>query len=86
MVDPITIYTSPTCPYCKALKQFLDENGTAYINKEVTTDREAMAEMQQVSGGARSVPVIVIAGQVLVGWDRQQVEQALKRLEQSTTI
>jgi len=37
--------------------------------------------MQRVSGGARTVLVIAVGQEVIVGFDQSRLEQALKRLE-----
>jgi hypothetical protein len=42
--------------------------------------------MLKISGGARSVPVISICNEVMIGFDRDRVEQALNCLEQSSEI
>lgn len=30
MIREVKIYTTPTCPYCKMAKRFLDDNGIKY--------------------------------------------------------
>ncbi|MFP5212548.1 MAG: glutaredoxin family protein [Acidobacteriota bacterium] len=77
MEKKVKIYTTPTCNYCKMAKDFLTEKGIDFEAHDVTTDREALEEMRKISGGARSVPVIAICDQVLVGFDQQAVEEAL---------
>jgi len=77
----VKIFTLPTCPYCKMTKDLLEAKGVEYINHDVSADQEAMAEMQRISGGARTVPVVAVGREVIVGFDQTRLEQALKRLE-----
>jgi alkyl hydroperoxide reductase subunit F len=67
-------------------KEFLSQKGVEYIAYDVTRDREALNEMIKISGGARSVPVISVCNDVMVGFDRDRLEQALNCLNQSSEI
>jgi glutaredoxin 3 len=80
MKQKIKIYTSPKCPHCKMLKEFLSKKKVDYIAYDVTTDKEALNEMIKISGGARSVPVISLCGKVIVGFDPGNLEQELNCL------
>ena len=53
---------------------------------DVTKDRSALEEMRKISGGALRVPVISVCGDVMVGFEPDRVELALKCLEQSSKI
>lgn len=67
-------------------KEFLDGKKVEYVDYNVIADKDALAEMQKVSGGARNVPVIVIGSEVMVGFDKDRVEQALQCLEHSSEV
>lgn len=67
-------------------KEFLDGKGVEYVDYNVMADKDALAEMQKVSGGARSVPVIAIGSEVMVGFDKDRTEQALRCLEHSSEV
>lgn len=67
-------------------KEFLSQKGVDYVAYDVTKDREALKEMMEISGGARSVPVISICNEVMLGFDSNRVEQALNCLKQSSEI
>lgn len=72
----VTIYTTPTCVYCKMTKAFFKENNIQYEEKDVSTDRAAADEMIQKSG-QMGVPVIDIDGQILVGFDKEGLSRLL---------
>jgi len=66
-MEPVTIYTTPTCSYCRMAKEFFTEHGVPYTEKNVLVDMAAREEMIQKSN-QRRVPVFVIGGEVLVGF------------------
>ena len=72
----ITIYSTPTCVYCKMAKQFLGEHKIAYTEKDVASDAAAREEMVKKSGQL-GVPVIDIDGQIIVGFDRKKISELL---------
>jgi glutaredoxin 3 len=63
----ITIYTTPTCPFCKAAKEDLDRKGIKYREIDVSKDAEELEKMLRISG-KRLVPVIVNGENVTVGF------------------
>ena len=72
----IKIYTTPTCGYCKMAKKYLSEIGIQYTEYDVSRDRQAADEMVNLTG-QMGVPVIVVDGQIIVGFDRPRLEQLL---------
>jgi glutaredoxin 3 len=78
MENKVKIYTTPTCHYCSQAKEYFTEKGIAFEAVDVLGDAEAMKEMKSISGGARSVPVIAVNDAVIIGFDRDAVEKALK--------
>lgn len=57
----IDIYTTPQCGFCKQLKALLKQEGTPFTEHDVTRSEQILVEMQTLSGGALSVPVVVVA-------------------------
>lgn len=72
----VKIYTTSWCVYCKAAKQFFNENNIKYEEKDVEHDLKARKEMFEKSG-QMGVPVIDIDGQIIVGFDRDAIKKAL---------
>lgn len=72
----VVVYTTPTCPYCRQAKEFLRQKGIPFVEKDVTSNPAHAQEMIQVSG-QRGVPVLIINGQVIVGFNRPLIEQVL---------
>ncbi len=72
----ITLYTTPTCPYCKLMKDFLRERSLPFTEIDVANDTAAANEMVKMSG-QMGVPVIKIEDQIIVGWNKSALEEVL---------
>ena len=72
----IKIYSTPTCPYCVALKKFLKEKGTEFENVNVAEDAQAREEMIHKSG-QMAVPVVDIDGKIIIGFDKEKISKLL---------
>lgn len=77
----VSIYTTPSCVYCRMTKEFLKEKGVEYDEHDVFSDLVRREEMVSKSDQL-GVPVIVVtdgAGQeeVIVGFDRPRLSAAL---------
>lgn len=70
MAQQVKVYSTPTCPWCKRTKQFLDDNTIAYQAFDVASDKAARDEMITKSG-QMGVPVIDIDGEITVGFDEK---------------
>lgn len=65
----VTIYTTPICPYCVRAKSLLTKKGVAFEEIDVFMDDKARREMEDKSGGGRSVPQIFIGDAHVGGSD-----------------
>lgn len=72
----VTIYTTPTCVYCKATKAFFQEQNVQYTEKDVATDTKGRDEMIQRSG-QMGVPVIAIDDKLVIGFDKARISELL---------
>ncbi|MCL4780920.1 MAG: glutaredoxin 3 [Gammaproteobacteria bacterium] len=64
----ITIYTTPTCPYCTAAKALLRNKQAVFTEIDVGTQPEVREEMMKRSG-RRTVPQIFIGTTHVGGYD-----------------
>lgn len=80
MEKKIRIFTTPGCNYCAQAKEYLSAKGLDFDAIDVTASPEAMKEMRAVSGGARSVPVIVVGREVIIGFDQGALDRALQNI------
>ncbi len=72
----VTMYTTPTCVYCKMAKAFFKENNIAYSEVNVVEDQKGLEDMVKKSG-QMGVPVIDVDGKIFVGFDKPGIAQAL---------
>ncbi len=72
----VDIYTSPTCGYCHQAKRFLNERGIRYFEYDVSRDQDAAERMINLTG-QMGVPVVIINGQTVIGFDRNRIESLL---------
>ena len=63
----IKVYTTPTCVYCHALMDWLDDLGVEYTEVDATKHPEI-----------KTVPVTEINDKRIVGFDRPAIKKALK--------
>ena len=72
----IKVYSTPSCPYCFTLKEFLKQNNIEFEDIDVSKDEKALKEMIEKSG-QMGVPVIEIDGQIVVGFDKEKISKLL---------
>ena len=74
----IKLYTTPTCPYCILVKDFLKERGHSWEEIDVTRlDIEVIADFRKIGGPWTGVPVTDLNGKIIVGWNKQALEETL---------
>ena len=57
----ITMYSADWCGDCRRSKRLMDELNVAYTIIDVENDKAAAEKVQEINGGAQSIPVIVFA-------------------------
>ncbi len=72
----VTIYSTPTCHFCHAAKDFFTQNGVAYTEHNVASDLDKRKEMIEKSG-QMGVPVINVGGTYVVGFDEGRLRELL---------
>ena len=73
----VTIYSTPTCHFCHAAKDFFTENNVKFTDYNVGTDLAKRKEMIEKSG-QMGVPVIIVGDEMIVGFDEAQLRTLLK--------
>ena len=73
----VTVYSTPTCPWCHKEKDFLKENNIPFQDVNVAADHKAAQDMIERSG-QMGVPVTDIDGTIIVGFDKNALKKALK--------
>jgi glutaredoxin-like YruB-family protein len=72
----VIIYSTPTCHFCSLAKDYFKENNIPFDEFNVASDLAKRKEMVEKSGQL-GVPVITIDDEVIVGFDKPKIDQAL---------
>lgn len=72
----VTIYSTPTCHFCHAAKDFFTEHHITFTDYNVASDLTKRQEMIQKSG-QMGVPVIDVGGELIVGFDEDRLRELL---------
>jgi glutaredoxin-like YruB-family protein len=73
----VTVYTTPTCPWCTTVKNYLRKNGIRYTEVDVASDQNAAKDMVSKSG-QQGVPQTEINGDMVIGFDQSKLNRLLE--------
>lgn len=73
----VTVYSTPTCPYCIFTKNYFKQNNVEFEDVDVSRDSVKAQEMVMKSG-QMGVPVIDIDGKILVGFQPEAFAELIK--------
>ena len=73
----VTVYSTPSCPWCTTLKNYLRRNGIGFSDIDVSRDTRAAEEMVRKSG-QQGVPQTDINGSIVIGFDQKKLNQLLE--------
>lgn len=74
----VAVYSSPSCAYCHLAMDYFDSKGIEYTEKNITTDETALKFVMEEVGQAVT-PIITIDEEIIVGFDKPKIDQALAR-------
>jgi glutaredoxin-like YruB-family protein len=75
MQKNVVIYSSNSCGYCTMAKEYFNEKGVNYTEKNVSSDIEARKEL--MAKGFMGVPVIYVEDEVIQGFDKSKLDTLL---------
>lgn len=75
MAQEIVVYSSPLCPPCEGLKTYLRSRGIKFTVRDVMVDEEAAEFLE--SRNIRSTPVLSVNGELVVGFERERIDELL---------
>ena len=73
----VTVYTTPSCSWCTTIKTYLKEQHISFREVNVAADTAAAERMVRKSG-QQGVPQTEISGQMIVGFDKNRINQLLQ--------
>jgi glutaredoxin len=75
----VIIYRTSWCAFCHTEAQWLERLAIPFIEKDIEADPEANAElMAKINNDFRGVPVTDVAGDIILGFDRPKLQDAIK--------
>ena len=74
----VKVYSVDWCPPCNKLKKYLDKKGIDYEVVTVADNKEEREEVLKISG-QRSVPVLTVDEEVLVGFEKEEVDRLIEK-------
>jgi|AntRauTorcE11898_2_1112593.scaffolds.fasta_scaffold00174_18 glutaredoxin-like YruB-family protein len=73
----VTVYSTPTCPHCNTLKEYLKKMNIRFTDIDVSKDQQKAQELVQRTG-QQGVPQTNINGQFIIGFDKQRINKLLE--------
>ena len=70
------IYSTPTCPYCVKVKEYLGSHNIEFEDIDVSTDQDKAQEMIDKSG-QMGVPVLDLDGKIIIGFNKGEIDKIL---------
>lgn len=81
MSEPVVMYTTPWCGFCRRLKNQLAREGIEVTEVDIERDPTAADYVMSVNGGNQTVPTIVLPdGTALTNPSAAQVREHLREL------
>jgi glutaredoxin-like YruB-family protein len=72
----VKIYTAPGCPFCVLAKEYLKEKGVEFEEIDVSKDERGIKEVIEKTGQL-GVPVLEIDSEIVIGFDKEKIDQIL---------
>ena len=72
----VKIYSTPSCPHCKAAKNYFKSLGISFEDVDVSRDQREAERMVQKTH-QYGVPVIELGNQIVIGFDRNKIDRIL---------
>ncbi|MEJ7730781.1 MAG: glutaredoxin family protein [Polyangiaceae bacterium] len=86
----VIIYGADWCHPCHQAAAYLEGLGVPHVVKNIEEDEAAAREMndklERIGRRGGSIPIIDVAGQILVGYSRSEIDRALKRASAGTML
>lgn len=73
----VFVYTTPTCSYCRMVKDWLRARNVRFEEYNVASDPGKAEEMVRKSH-QMGVPVTDINGKIIIGFNTAELERALR--------
>ncbi|MFH1462484.1 MAG: glutaredoxin domain-containing protein [bacterium] len=76
----VKLFTTPGCPYCFTLGEFLKEHKIEFQEIDISQDEKAKDDLIERTGQI-GVPILEIDGELIIGFDKEKIVKLLKLKE-----
>lgn len=76
----IKVFSTPTCPWCTKVKEYLGNKGIEFEHVDVSSNREAAMEMVK-NTKQMGVPVTQIGNEYVIGYDKEKIDLLLEQAQ-----
>jgi mycoredoxin len=74
--EGVVLYATDWCGYCRKTREFFKQYNIAYVEYDIEKSAEGKAQYEQLHGSG--IPLVVIRGEVLRGFDPNGMKELLK--------
>ncbi len=76
----VIVYSTPQCPYCRMVKDYLEEKNISFDDFDISSDKKKRDQMVERSG-QMGIPVIDFGKKVIIGFERKEIDSAIEELK-----
>lgn len=80
----VVLYATDWCPYCEKTRGLLQAKGIPYLEYNIETSDIGRSQYQRLAGNG--VPVLLVAGEVVRGYNEQRITTTLDTWQQRQSI
>ncbi|MCK4665779.1 glutaredoxin family protein [Candidatus Dependentiae bacterium] len=73
----VIVFTSPSCSWCRKVKDYLKKNKVRFTEIDIVKKPEAARDIQKKTGQI-GVPVILINNRAVVGFNKDKIDRMLE--------
>ncbi len=73
--NEVVMFMTSWCGYCRAASQYFTDNNIPYTEYDIERSSEGKQKYDQYN--VRGVPIIIINGEVIIGFDQNAISAAL---------
>lgn len=81
---PVTIYTVTGCPFCARAKTWLKEHDVAFEERDTAVHEKWIDDVIKMTGHG-AVPLTLMGGEKVVGYDVPKLEAALAKAKSGSS-
>jgi len=72
----VLVFTTPTCSWCRTVKQYLKSHHIHFKEIDVSRDPQAARDIQRRTG-QQGVPVVLVNNRPVVGFNKSELNRLL---------